>query len=182
MKRLCLAAMAATLPLCAQTIDYSFLDKLAEKAKQSAVIDMGAEQLALLSGLKPKGVPSGADELTKNLKALQVRSYEFDAPGQYDIEQVRAFRDKVKSEGHWVSLVAVKEKDGFTDIMVKKGADGKPAGLLIIAAEPKELSVVHIDGPLDLSALRGLQGIPGIPEIGAPQKKSGQPAPREKEE
>ncbi len=182
MKRLCLGALAAVLPLWAQTIDYSFLDKLAEKARESAVVNLGPEQLTLLGGMKPKDAAAGTEELVKHLKALQVRSYEFDAPGQYDMEQVRAFRDKVTSQGIWVSLVSVKERDGFTDILVKKGPDGKSAGLLIIAAEPKEVSVVHIDGTLDLSALRHLRGIPGVPEISQPQKKSSETPPKGKED
>lgn len=173
MRQACMLALAATWPLCAQSIDYSFLDKLAERAKESAIVNLGPEQLAMLAGLKPKEGKTGLEDLAKNLKGIQVRSYEFEAPGLYDLEQVRGFRDRVKADGAWVSLISVKRKEGFTEIMVKKGPDGKTAGLLIVAAEPKELSVVHIDGALDLSALGQLRGIPGIPEISSGPKKSG---------
>jgi len=159
-----LLAIAAALPLTAQTVDFKFLDKLADKAKESSVVNLGPEQLGLLSGLAG-GEGKNFGEAAKALKSIQVRSFEFDGSGQYDIEEVRAFRDKVKASGDWVSLVSVKEKGGFTDIMILKGTDGKSKGMLIVAAEPNEVSVVHIDGALDLAALGKLGGIMGIPEI-----------------
>lgn len=165
-----LLAIAATLPLSAQTIDFKFLDKLGDKAKEASVVNLGPEQLGMLSGLSTvEGKNLG--DVAKGIKSVQVRSFEFDSAGQYDVEEVRAFRDKVKASGEWTSLVSVKEKGGFTEIMVLKGADGKSKGMLIVAAEPREVSVVHIDGPLDFSSLGKLGGIMGIPEIGGTSKK-----------
>ncbi len=175
-----LLALAAALPLTAQTIDFKFLDKLGDKAKESSVVNLGPEQLGMLSGLTG-GEGKNLGEAAKALKSIQVRSFEFDQSGQYDVEEVRTFRDKVKASGDWVSLVSVKEKGGFTEIMILKGTDGKSKGMLIVAAEPREVSVVHIDGPLDLSSLGKLGGIMGIPEItGAPRKDTGTPAPSKK--
>jgi hypothetical protein len=177
-----LLALAAALPLTAQTIDFKFLDKLGDKAKESSVVNLGPEQLGMLSGLTG-GEGKNLGEATKALKSIQVRSFEFDEKGQYDVEEVRAFRDKVKASGDWVSLVSVKEKGGFTEIMILKGSDGKSKGMLIVAAEPREVSVVHIDGPLDLSALGKLGGVMGIPEIaGSPKKEHGAPAKPQKQE
>jgi hypothetical protein len=178
-----LLALAAALPLTAQTIDFKFLDKLGDKAKESSVVNLGPEQLGMLSGLTG-GEGKNLGEAAKALKSIQVRSFEFDQSGQYDVEEVRAFRDKVKASGDWVSLVSVKEKGGFTEIMYLKGTDGKSKGMLIVAAEPREVSVVHIDGPLDLSSLGKLGGIMGIPEItgghGSRKEPPAPPAPPKK--
>ena len=38
-------------------------------------------------------------------------------------------------------------------------------GLAIIAAEPKELVIVNIVGPIDLEKLSQLEGIFGIPDL-----------------
>lgn len=172
-----LLALAAALPLSAQTIDFKFLDKLADKAKESSVVNLGPEQLGLISGMTG-GEGKNLGEAAKAMKSIQVRSYEFEQSGQYDVEEVRAFRDKIKASGDWVSLVSVKEKGGFTEIMILKGPDGKSKGMMIVAAEPREVSVVHIDGTLDLAALGKLGGIMGIPEItGAPKKEGGTPPP-----
>jgi hypothetical protein len=168
-------ALVAALPLCAQSIDFKMLDKLADKAKESSVVNLGPDQLGMVVGLTGEKGKQGLGDLAKALKSVQVRSYEFAEKGMYDIEIVRAFRDKVTSSGNWVNLISTKEPGGFTDIMIQKGPDGKSSGFLIVAAEAREVSIVHIDGPLDLSSLGKLGGIAGIPEIagGAPKKSSG---------
>lgn len=177
-----LLAMVAAAPLCAQTIDFKMLDKLGEKARESSVVNLGPEQLGMLSGLTA-GEGKNLGDVAKAVKTVQVRSYEFDQKGEYDIGIVQAFRDKVKASGEWVNIIEVKEKGGFTDISYAKGPDGKSKGFLIIAAEPREVSIVYIDGPLDLSAIGKLGGALGIPAItGSEPKSSGSAAPKPKQE
>lgn len=168
---------AALLPLYAQQIDYSLFDRLAEKAKESAIVNLGPEQLSLLAGTKSKEGGQELAELAKTLKGIMVRSFEFDAPGQYDAAQVRALGEKIRSSGNWSPIVSVREKDEFTEILVRKGPDGRADGLLIIAAEPKELTFVHIDGVGDLASLARLGGLAGIPEIAGAAKKPAPPKP-----
>lgn len=168
---------AALLPLYAQQIDYSLFDRLAEKAKESAIVNLGPDQLSLLTGTKSKEGGQELAELAKALKGIMVRSFEFDAPGQYDPAQVRALGEKIRSSGNWSPIVSVKEKDEFTEILVRKGPDGRADGLLIIAAEPKELTFVHIDGVGDLASLAKLGGLAGIPEIAGASKKPAPPKP-----
>jgi len=179
---------AILLPLGAQQIDFSLFDRLAEKAKESAVVNLGPEQLSLLASMQPKEAGKDLADLARTLNGIQVRSLEFDSPGQYDLNEVRALGGKIKASGNWVSLITVKEKDEFTEILVRKGADGKADGLLILAAEPKELTLVHIDGVGDLASLAKLGGIAGIPEIAGAlegSKKQGPkkaPAPKKNDE
>jgi hypothetical protein len=157
---------ALLLPLQAQQIDYSLFDRLAEKAKESAVVNLGPEQLSLLASMQPKEAGKDLAGLARTLKGIQVRSLEFDAPGQYDLNEVRAFGEKIKGSGAWAPMISVREKGEFTEILIRRGADGKPDGLLILAAEPKELTLVHIDGVGDIASLAKLGGLAGIPEIG----------------
>lgn len=177
---------ALMLPLAAQQIDFSLFDRLAEKAKESAIVNLGPEQLSLLAGMQPKEGGKELADLARTLKGIQVRSLEFDSPGQYDLNEVRALGVKIKSSGNWVSLVTVKEKDEFTEILVRKGADGKADGLLILAAEPRELTLVHIDGVGDLASLAKLGGLAGIPEIagalGETKKAAPKKAPAQKQD
>lgn len=173
-------ALAAALPLCAQSIDFKMLDKLSEKAKESSVVNLGPEQLGMVAGLTGEQGKKGLGDVVKAMKSVQVRSYEFAEKGMYDVELVRAFRDKVTSSGNWVNIISTKEPGGFTDIMIQKGPDGKSSGFLIVAAEPREVSIVHIDGPLDLSNIGKLGGVLGIPEIagGSAKKSTGAAAPK----
>ncbi len=169
---------ALLLPLGAQQIDYSLFDRLAEKAKESAVVNLGPEQLSLLAGMQPKEGGKELAELVRTLKGIQVRSLEFDSPGQYDLNEVRALGEKIKSSGTWVPLITVKEKGEFTEILIRKGADGRSDGLLILAAEPKELTLVHIDGVGDIGSLAKLGGLAGIPEIAGALGESKKSAPK----
>ena len=185
MNRRWMLALAAALPLCAQSIDFKMLDKLAEKAKESSVVNLGPEQLGLVAGLTGGQGKPGAGEIVKTLKSVQVRSFEFAEKGQYDLELVRSFRDKITASGNWVNIISTKEPGGFTDILIQKGADGKSAGLLIVAAEPREVSIVHIDGPLDLANVGKLGGVLGIPELAGETKKPNPPSatkPQNKED
>jgi len=51
--------------------------------------------------------------------------------------------------------------------------------LVIIAADPKELTIVHIDGPLDLSDLEKIGGDFGVPRVEArPAPRSAKPGAR----
>lgn len=189
MKKLWIILPATALSLLAQGIDWSVLDKLAAKAKKSAVVNLGPEQLSLVAGLGGTGEAGKLGELAKELRSVQVRSFEFDAPGMYDMGLLRSLRDKIKASGEWVSIVSVSESSGasanqastekssFTEILIKKGSAGSPGGLLILAAEPKEVSVVHVEGTADLSALRKLGALPGVPGVAGASKKETAPSP-----
>ncbi len=53
--------------------------------------------------------------------------------------------------------------------MYVRNENKKVTGVAIIAAEPKELTVVNIVGPVDLDSIAELSGHLGIPKI--PPKK-----------
>jgi hypothetical protein len=66
----------------------------------------------------------------------------------------------------WTRIVAVTSNHSEnTDVYLKKNGD-QIDGLFIIDAEPKELTVVHIDGPIRPEELSELGGHMGIPKIG----------------
>jgi len=58
-----------------------------------------------------------------------------------------------------------KEDGEHVEIFVKQDHD-MPAGLVIISAVPKGLTIVSIDGMIDLKQLASLGGQFGIPKIG----------------
>ena len=152
------------LPLAAQEVDLSIFKGLESKAKETSNIDLGPEQMSLLKGFSGL-VGSDLGDVTAGLKRVRVYSLEFDKDGLYNLADAESVRAKVKSDSKWLSLVSVKEKGGFTDIMMHHGADGKVDGFLILAAEPRELTVVNIIGLLDMNKLAKLSGKLGIPHI-----------------
>jgi len=171
-----LLVLLAVVPLGAQ-IRITGLEGLEAKAKSSVEVGLDPSMLKLAGGIFSKGGPDGdkAKALIDNLKAVTVRSFEFDQEGQYKIEDLAKIREQLRAPG-WSKIVGVNEKQGreLTEIYTKS-EQGKMAGVVIIAAEPKELTVVVIDGNIDLEAVAQLRGQFGIPNIPIPfePKKGG---------
>jgi hypothetical protein len=131
----------------AQTIDFN-LDAVAAKAKEKAEVTLDGSLLAQAlqkSPGKAKGVLEGVSRVV-------VRHYEFESAGQYSDADLEAIRKQVAS---WSRVLNVKEDGENTEIYMLS-QNGKPAGFLLIAAEPKELTVVHIVGSIDLSNLQAV--------------------------
>jgi hypothetical protein len=145
-----------------QELDLSFLKGLEAKAKESTDINLGPEQIQLLMGFSGEGSKELLG-LGKSIERVQVKTFEFDKEGMYNIADAESLRAKLKS-ADFVPLISVKEKGGFTEIVMRKGPKGM-RGFVIVAAEARELTVVNIVGDLDLASLGKLTGKFGIPNI-----------------
>jgi hypothetical protein len=142
------------------------LERLAARATESVDVNLDASMLQLASKFLSK---DDADEvrvknLVSKLKGVYVRSFEFDKEGQYSMSDVESIRSQLKSPT-WSRIVAVKGKGENSEVYLNKQGN-EIGGLVVIAAEPKELTVVHIDGPIDPEDLAQLQGHMGIPKLG----------------
>ena len=92
---------------------------------------------------------------------LVVRSYEYDKPGMYKMEDLDVYRKKL-TDGSWSCFVHVVEKDETTDICQRTMPDGETHEMVIMTAEPKELTFVHLRGKLSLNDLGKVTGSMGI--------------------
>jgi hypothetical protein len=147
------------------------LDGLASKAKESVDITLDSNLLQLAAGFLGN---SGKDkdeakvkELLAGLKAITVRSFEFSEAGQYRMDVLDPIRAQLRAPG-WSKIVNVQSKDETSEIYTRL-EQGKVVGFAIIAAEPKELTVVAIEGSIDLKDLSKLGGL-GIPAIPIPDQ------------
>ena len=160
---LILAAVPA-LPASAQRINLDFPD-LADRATEVVDVTLDANMLRLAAKFL-----SGTDsderavrDVIGGLEGIYVRSYEFAKEGEYD----RGLIDKVKSQlgPSWKPLVTVRSKTKENvNIMADMRGD-KVVGLVIIATEPREFTIVNINGPIDIDRLADLSGQFGIPEM-----------------
>jgi hypothetical protein len=142
------------------------LDKMAARAKETVEVTLDQSMLQLASGFLSKDDPDEAKvkKLVAKLKGIYVRSFEFSKEGEYSASDVEIFRTQLKQPG-WSRIVGVKSVDGEnTEIYVLKSGD-QLGGLVVLAAEPKEFTFVHIDGPINPEDLSELSGHMGIPEI-----------------
>jgi hypothetical protein len=150
------------------------LDRLAARASESVDVTLDASMLQLASGFLSKDDPDQVKvkKLVSKLKGVYVRSFEFDKEGQYSMFDVEGLRSQLKSP-MWARIVGVKSIKGEnTEVYIKRDGD-QVAGLVVIDAEPKELTVVHIDGSINPEELSELGGHMGIPRMNGdkPYKK-----------
>jgi uncharacterized protein DUF4252 len=138
---------------------------LAERASEVTEVTLDGALLRLASRfLANSNDPDAraACDIAKNLQGIYVKSYTFDKEGEYDRGIVDRMRSQVAS---WKRIVTTREKSGeTTDIYVDMRGENV-AGLAIISAEPKELTLVNIVGPIDLDKLSSLEGQFGIPKV-----------------
>lgn len=100
--------------------------------------------------------------LIEGLDGIYVREYEFDKEGQYSMEEIEKLRQYFETS-EWSPIVRERErKTGeTTDVMVKL-VNGETRGMFILSAEPKELTIVLILGPIRMEDLGKLKGISGL--------------------
>jgi hypothetical protein len=113
--------------------------------------------------LSDKGDESKIKNMVRSLKGVYVKSFTFDKDGQYSEADLNEIRAQVRAP-EWSKIVDMQEKHESSAIYLK--TDGKQTqGIVILSAEPKELTVVQIIGPIDPSMLSELSGNMGIPKI-----------------
>jgi hypothetical protein len=105
--------------------------------------------------------------LIENLDGIYVREYEFDKEGQYSIDEIEKLRQYFET-AEWTPIVRERERrtGETTDVLVKM-VNGETHGMFILSAEPKELSIVLILGPVRMEDLGRLKGLGGLGALGA---------------
>lgn len=166
MKSIFLLACFIVTTSCAmgQTLKLDHLDRLGSKARETVNVTLDGSLLRLASGFLSD---SDSDQieikrLVNGLRAIVVRSFEFNTEGEYlesDVENIRA---QLRNPA-WKKIVEVRSKaEGNSDIYLQT-EENSIRGLAVISAQPKQLTVVSIDGTIDMDGLRKLSGNFGIP-------------------
>ena len=110
-------------------------------------------------------------KLIANLKGIYVKSFEFDADGQYTEADLETIRTQLKAPG-WTRLVNVtSKKEGMLEVYVLFSGD-VVNGMAVLHTDDRELTVVNIAGPVDLDKLAKLEGQLGVPDLGIEKKKT----------
>ena len=158
--------------VCGQSVKLDALDKLADKASETVTVSLDGNLLRLASRFLSSDDPDQAQvkKLVASLRGVYVRNFEFEKAGEYqasDLEPIRSqFRDP-----KWKKIVEVRGRDN-AEVLLRQENEHVISGLAVIVAEAKELTVVYIDGPIDMDGLSKLAGNFGIPEdIGSKVEK-----------
>jgi hypothetical protein len=142
-------------------------DHLQGKAVEAVDIHIGAFPLWLAALFMDEDDPDDAEvrEVIRGLHGVHVRSYQFDSDDAYSREDVEQVRRQLRAPG-WQQIVQIHDRDERSDTDVFVATDGqKISGLVVIVSEPREFSIVHLVGNVDVDKLAKLQGSVGVPEL-----------------
>ena len=141
--------------------------ELAARASNVTEVTLGKNMLGFAAKfMDGKDQDEAATQrLIQGLDGIYVREYEFDKEGQYSMEDMQKLRSYFETS-EWTTIVREREKNGeSTDVMMKM-VNGEPHGIFVLDAEPKELSIVLILGPIKMEDLHKLSGLGGLGTLG----------------
>jgi hypothetical protein len=150
------------------------VEKLAAKAVETVNVSVDGALLQLAGKFLSSNDPEQKQMkmLIGNLKGIYVRSFEFASEGEYSEADLESLRSQLRGP-EWSKMVTVTSRKGGdnVDVFFKMDKDkvdrlnDRIAGLVVIAAQAKELTIVNIVGPIDLDQLSSLGGQFGIPKV-----------------
>ncbi len=141
--------------------------ELAAKAIDMTEVTLGKNMLDFAAKfMKDKDQDEAqARKLIQGMKGIYVRDYTFEKEGDYSMDQIKQLRAYFETS-EWSPIVhTVERRKGemteTTDVLVKT-VNGETQGMFILSAEPKELSIVLILGPIKVEDLGELHNIGGL--------------------
>lgn len=173
MKTNLLALAAAAVALAAPQQFQLDLDNLAAKASNSVDLSLNGATLRFAANFLDSHDPDEAQikKLLGGLQGIYIKHFEFKHDGESD----QADLDRVRNQLHapeWERIVGVKSaEEGSNAEIFLHVENGKNTGVAILEAEPRQLTVVNIVGPVDLEGLAELGGHLNIPKLTVPKEK-----------
>jgi hypothetical protein len=152
---------------------------LAERAAHVTEVTLDKNMLAFAGKFMNKDKDDDKDdkaakEMIQGLRGVYVRDYEFDKDNEYTAEELEGLRKYITSSD-WSPMVHERTKGAKegTDVYLKL-VNGQVQGLYVLDAEPRELSLVLILGPIDMDKIGSLGGTFGIPKQAVKDVKKAQ--------
>ena len=155
--------------LQAQRVQIDIPPSLAAKAVETVDVTLDGPMLRLAAKfLGHDGDEGIARDMIEKLQGIYVKSYEFDDEDAYD----RSILEKTRAQlgPGWKRVVMVKERGENTEIYADMRGENV-VGLLVLAAERRQLTIVNLVGPIDLDKLGNLEGHFGIPRVSKGSRK-----------
>src|SRR5262249_14407609 len=151
---------ASMIPVFAQEIKLpASLDRLASKAEETVDITLDKNMLRFAGGfLTGRGDEARARGFLGGLDSITVKSFEFAREGEWTTADLDAVRAQLAAPA-WSKIVGVKSTHGENvDIYIKMAANGQASGVVVLATEPRELTIVVLQGAIDPTKLADLGG------------------------
>jgi len=158
-------------------IQLESLNRLSDKAARVTDVTLDGSLLEMAVRFIEKTDDGDEDvaqlkSIVKNLKGIYVKSFEFDESSQYTKADVESVRSQITSR--WTKIVQTIDKrtNEHDEIYVLKNGE-HVAGILVLVAEPRELTVVNIVGDVPVEKIAALehQFVPNHEESGKNKQK-----------
>src|SRR6266513_5248489 len=155
--------VCAALPAWSQDakLNLKNLEKLSSKAANVTDVSLDGAMLQLAAQAMDADKDADKDEkqareFISKLKGVYVKVFEFDKDNQYSSQDVEGIRAQLKGPA-WERVVNIHEKttQEITEVYFMKEGDAI-VGLAVLVAEPRELTVVNVVGPINLVKLGAL--------------------------
>ncbi|HEY1805570.1 MAG TPA: DUF4252 domain-containing protein [Terracidiphilus sp.] len=173
-------ALAQTSPL---TLPAPVEKELAARASDVTEVTLGKDMLNFAAKIMDKNDKDqeAVKQLIEGLDSIYVRDYSFDKEGAYSMDEIEKLRQAVATP-EWSPIVHERGHNGAesTDVMMKL-VNGEPHGIFVLSAEPKELTIVLIMGPIRVDQLGELRGISGLSALGNVDMGPRSKVPKDKE-
>ncbi len=161
-----LAVLLAWTAFAQTALDQKIFDRIGKNARESSKVELDPDTIRMGAGLLGDGKDGDSKKLKDALSGLQgvmIRTFGFEKEGQYDAADLKPIREYLDGLG-WSKIVDVKEKKEESAIYIHAGT-GKMGGIAIFSAEPKEVTLVLIQGSLSMDKIAALSGKMGIPDM-----------------
>jgi hypothetical protein len=135
-------------------------EKFAQGATNVTDVNLGPDMLGMVSG------KHGGDVAHK-LNFMVVRTYEYPRAGMYRMEDVEAYRQKLRT-GNWNCFIHTHESETgeSTDICNRALPNDEGNEMVIMTVEPKELTFIHMSGKGSLADLGKLGALGSLGALG----------------
>lgn len=143
-------------------------ERFEQGAKEISEVNLDKNMLQMAAGFM-KG-DDEAMQLAKKMDFVYVRSFEYANEGQYKLADLEGFRGRL-NEANWSHVVKERTATETTDVWIKTGSEGEFNELMVISAEPKELTFVHLKGHMSMEELSRVGAKYGVPQSSAPETK-----------
>lgn len=143
-------------------LQLDYLNKLGEKAARVTDVTLDGSLLQFAVNLIEKADDEGDKDvaqlkaIVKGLKGIYIKSFEFDGASQYSKADVDAVRSQIGPR--WTKIVQSIDKrhNEHNEIYLLKNGE-QVAGVVILVAEARELTVVNIVGDVPMDKIASLE-------------------------
>lgn len=144
--------IALPLTITAQALTMN-LDQLVDRAEAASVLKLSGTEIQAFTRTLAAGTNTDTKQVAQvleNVRVLEIYNLDF-STGPFHLDELDPLRQQATSAG-WDRVFASRERETTNEIYLFK-REGEIDGMLILAAEPLDLTVVYVEGSFDLTHL-----------------------------